>query len=170
MEKFFIIPPVDKSLPPLRAVQWIFLLVSFLLTITLFIIFLLTSPHHGTIAAICAFVGGISALPMLEYAQNKNGRIVFIAFVLIVWGGCLWAYSEARNTQDFSSALLIVAGVGWLTWCIYKVGNTLMERLTILQKRVNSVELKLDRFERTIRNEKPGTEAQIDRKREIDER
>ena len=47
MEKFLLIPPVDKSLPPLRTGQWIFLLASFLVTITIFIIFLLTFPHPG---------------------------------------------------------------------------------------------------------------------------
>jgi hypothetical protein len=158
MEKFLLIPPVDKSLPPLRTGQWIFLLASFLVTLAIFIIFLLTFPHSGIIAAICAFAAGITIIPMLAYAQNSNGRIVLIVFEMIVLGGCLWAYRDARDTQDISSALLIIAGVGWLTWCIDKVGNAIMERLNALQRRINSVESKLDHMERTGRKEKSETE------------
>ena len=128
------------------------------MTLAIFIIFLLTSPRHGIIAAICACTVGITITPMLAYSQNRNGRIVLIIFGAIVLGGCLWVYREARNAPYISPALLIIAGVGWITWCIDKMGNTLMERLNILQRRVNSVELKLDRLERTIRKAKSETE------------
>ncbi|MGA9672475.1 MAG: hypothetical protein WBQ94_24890 [Terracidiphilus sp.] len=146
MEKFLLIPRVDKTLPPLRAGQWIFLLTSFLVTLAIFITFLLTSSHHGIVAGVCACAAGITITPMLAYAQNRNGRTVLIIFGVIVMGGCLWAYREVENTKDISSALLIIAGVGWLTWCIDKIGNSIMERLNILQRRVNSAEAKLDRM------------------------
>jgi len=159
MEKFLLIPPVDDSKPPLKAGQWAFVLASFIVSLTIFILFLLTSPHQGVVAAIYACAFGITTTPMLAYAQNRKGRILLIVFGAIVLGGCLWVYREAGNTQDISSALLIIAGVGWLTWCIDKVSNTIVERLNILQRRVNSVELKLDHLERGIRNEKSETEG-----------
>jgi hypothetical protein len=147
MEKFLLIPPVDDSLPPLSAGQWAFLLASFFVSLAIFTLFVLTSTHHGIAEAIYPFAFGIMTMPMFVYAQNRSGRIVLIVFGAIVLGGCLWVYKEARNPQDFSSVLLIIAGVGWLTWCIDKVGNTLVERLTFLQRRIDSVESKLDHIE-----------------------
>jgi hypothetical protein len=160
MEKFFFIPPVDESMPLLKTKQWIVLSVSFFVSLALLTIVMMAFPSHYIFGALTAFTLGATAIPMQMYARNRKGRSIGKLFFVVGCGIALYQYRNLTRTHTFDllTIMLIVLGVYWLTHCIDQAGNMILERLEALQRRVNSVESKLDSIERTIRKTKPETE------------
>jgi hypothetical protein len=167
MEKFLFIPPVDESAPPLKARQWTLLVVSFAASLALFALFMLTVSSHILFALLIAFIFPAISMPMQMYAMNRKGRwigrlfLVCIAIAVVVGIYNNRAAVYKLGNEHFLELLIIVliaASVYWITYCIDQVGNVLLKRLDILQRRVNSVESKVDHLERTIRKAKPETE------------
>jgi hypothetical protein len=126
------LPSVDESLPPLNAWQWTLLFASFWGSLILFV-YVISS--HGLLAALFACLLGITTIPMQIYAQNRLGRIVGILFVAVL-AGIVW-YRGFNWEREYTLALLIVLGVGWITWCIDKAGNLILKRLDDLQEKLD---------------------------------
>ena len=142
------IPPVDEFAPPLKAGQWAWLTVSFLVSLTLFI---LPIVMGGLFVLFLAWP--ITAIPMWVYAQNRRSRVVGRVFLAIISAFILY---ERRNCieQHYLESLTVVfafLAVIWIILCIDQMGNLILKRLEVLQSRVNSVESKVDGLERTIR-------------------
>lgn len=155
MEKFLFIPPVDESAPPLEARQWAWLTVSFLVSLTLFI---LPIVMGGLFVLFLAWP--ITAIPMQVYAQNRRSRVVGRVFLAVISAFVLyerWNWIE-QHTFESSMVVIVFLAVIWVIVSIDQMGKLILKRIDILQRRVNSVESKIDNLERTIRKTKPETE------------
>ena len=100
-------------------------------------------------------------MPMQAYAMNRKGRVVGKVFLAVIWAVALyrgWVWIQ-KHIFELLTVILIALSVYWVTRCIDQAGNLILKRLEILQKRVNSIESKLDRLERTIRKAKSETEG-----------
>ncbi len=162
MGKFIFIPPVDDSMPPLNAWQWTLLLVSFLVSLALFTVVILSTPSHRVLEILAAFALAPAAMPMQVYAQNRKGRIVGVVFLGIIVSVALYERWGWIKTHTFESSMVVLAflGLAWVTWCISQTGDLILERLEGLQRRVNRVESKLDRIGRTERDKETRSETE----------
>jgi len=143
MEKFHFIPPVDESAPPLKARQWAWLSVSFLLSLTLFI---LPNVMGGSFVLFLAWP--ITAIPMWVYGQNRRSRIVGRVFLAAISAFVLYDRWNWIEQHTFESSIVVFAflAVIWIILWVDQMGNLILKRLDALQTRVNSVESKLDRI------------------------
>lgn len=154
MQRFLFIPHVDDSQVPLKAGQWFWLSASFLVSIALFA---LAESAHGLLSVLPWFFIGITAIPMKVYAQNRKGRIVGIIFLAIVWSYILyvgWNRIEAQFNHSPFIILMLIALCLWayrFTLETAKVNQEFLKRMDDLQRRINSVESKLDRIGRAER-------------------
>jgi len=155
MEKFLFIPPVDESAPPLKARQWAWLTVSFLVSLTLFI---LPIVMGGLFVLFLAWP--ITAIPMWVYAQNRRSRVVGRVFLTVISAFVLYERWNWIEQHTFESSIVVFAflAVIWIILSIDQMGNLILKRLDALQRRVNSVESKIDHLEHTLRKEKSETE------------
>jgi hypothetical protein len=162
MEKFLFIPPVDESMPPLKAGQWVLLFSSFFVSLALFALFMLINSNHILFALLVAFVFPVAALPMQMYAMNRRGRLIGKLFLAAIWGIVLYDRRNWIKGHAFESLIvvLIALSVYWITHCIDQAGNLILKRLDVLQRRVNSVELKLDKIGRTLRHKETRSETE----------
>lgn len=159
MEKFLFIPPIDESMPPLKPGQWVWIAVSFLVSLILFVFFIMMAANHVVVAMLAVFALSFTTFPMKMYAMNRRGRSVGKLFLIITWAIVIytgWGWIK-KHTSDVLFVGSIAASVVWLTYCIDKVGNTLMERLNNLHRRINSVEIKIDGIGRRLRKMKAET-------------
>ena len=111
---------------PLEVRHWVLLTFSFVMSIGLFVLAVST---HGFLSSLLWFSWCITAIPMWIYAQNRKGRIVLIAFCVVIGGYilykdgghideplrqlvplmlmalCYWAYWFTRETAKFNHEL-----------------------------------------------------------------
>jgi hypothetical protein len=162
MRRFLFVPDVDDSLPPLKAGQWAWLTVSFLVSLALLALFILTISSHILFALLAVFVLPAVAMPMQAYAMSRRGRLVgklFLACAVGVLGIGIYSnrtaiyYLGNAHTVELPIIGLIAASVYWITHCIDQAGNLILKRLDVLQRRVNSVESKLDRIGRSLKRD-----------------
>jgi hypothetical protein len=146
MEKFLFIPPVDDSMPPLNAGQWILLSASFLTSLTLFIAVMLAFPAHSIFGALAAFALGITATPMQIYAMNRKASLIGKFFLVAICGIALYNYRNWTRTHVFelSIVVLMALSVYWIIGCIDQVGNRIHQRLNELHTKVDAMQQELE--------------------------
>jgi len=149
MDKFLFVPPVYDSLGPLKAKQWFWLSASFLSSIVLIV---LAQFIHRPFSGLMLLAIVVTALPMQIYTQNRKGRMVGKILLAAAFGVALYHRWDWINAHTFESSLVVfvVLSVGWLTWCIDNSGNLILKRMEVLQRRVDSVESKLERIDRSL--------------------
>lgn len=163
-KKFLFMPPVDESAPPLKAVQWVLLFLSFVVSLAFFWLFMLTVGNHIILAILSIFAFTLTKIPMQMYAMNRKGRIVGRLYIAVLLGFGLyygWNRIEAQFNQSPFTLLMLIALCWWAYWFTLetaKINQEFLKRMDALQGRVNSVESKLDHIERTIRKTKPESE------------
>ncbi len=118
--------PVNDVAGSLEVRHWVLLTFSFVMSIGLFVLAVST---HGFFSGLLGFICNITTIPMWIYAQNRKGRIVLIAFCVVIGGYilykdgghideplrqlvplmlmalCYWAYWFTRETAKFNHEL-----------------------------------------------------------------
>ena len=153
MEKFLFIPPVDDSMPPLTAGQWVWLFCSFFASLALLALFGLLIANHIVLAVLCIFAFTFTKIPMQAYAMNRQARWVGRLYLLILAAAIFYFGRNWIERHPFESLTVVFASLAvvWIILSIGQMGNLILTRLEVLQRRANSIESKLDRIERTTR-------------------
>jgi hypothetical protein len=130
----------DHTLRPLKAGEWCWVSASFVVSIGLFVLGLLT---HSIIPFL---IVGITHLPMRFYAQNRTGRVIFDLFYAVVGCCILYVFRKYLGAQFNWAPLIIMMLIAQYCWDYSfafgstKVNEELLKRLNELQTKMSSIQ------------------------------